>query len=50
VIDAYLGAHHEVDLGAMDDSTAMRELGLSEGQLGVDQLEHLGGSELEAER
>jgi neutral amino acid transport system ATP-binding protein len=26
VIDAYLGAHHDVDLGAMDDETATEAL------------------------
>ena len=42
VIDAYLGAHHEVDLGAMDEAQAMEELGLDADELGLDQLEHLG--------
>jgi branched-chain amino acid transport system ATP-binding protein len=28
VIDAYLGAHHDVDLGAMSDAEAIAELGL----------------------
>ncbi|MET0143726.1 MAG: ABC transporter ATP-binding protein [Ilumatobacteraceae bacterium] len=42
VIDAYLGAHHDVDLGALDDETAIEELGLSAEELGLDQLQHLG--------
>jgi branched-chain amino acid transport system ATP-binding protein len=42
VIDAYLGAHHEVDIGAMADTEAIEELGLSADELGLDQLEHLG--------
>jgi len=29
VIDAYLGAHHDVDLGAMSDEQAVAELGLA---------------------
>ena len=31
VIDAYLGAHHDVDLGAMTDEQAVEELGLAPG-------------------
>jgi len=46
VIDAYLGAHHEVDLGAMDDERAMDVLGLDAGDLGLDALSQLGGSAL----
>jgi branched-chain amino acid transport system ATP-binding protein len=42
VIDAYLGAHHDVDIGALDESEAIEELGLDAEQLGLDQLEHLG--------
>ena len=49
VIDAYLGAHHDVDIGALDEQEAIEELGLDSGQLGLDQLEHLGGTELGAE-
>ena len=49
VIDAYLGAHHEVDIGALDEQAAIEELGLDSGQLGLDQLEHLSGAELAAE-
>jgi neutral amino acid transport system ATP-binding protein len=41
VIDAYLGAHHDVDIGAMDEAEAIEELGLSASDLGLDQLEHL---------
>jgi branched-chain amino acid transport system ATP-binding protein len=41
VIDAYLGAHHDVDLGAMDQAEAIEELGLSAEELGLDQLQHL---------
>ncbi len=42
VIDAYLGAHHDVDIGALDEAEAIEELGLDAGELGLDQLEHLG--------
>jgi neutral amino acid transport system ATP-binding protein len=42
VIDAYLGAHHDVDIGAMDETAAIEELGLRAEQLGLDQLEHIG--------
>ena len=42
VIDAYLGAHHDVDIGALDETEAIEELGLDAEQLGLDQLEHLG--------
>jgi branched-chain amino acid transport system ATP-binding protein len=42
VIDAYLGAHHDVDIGALGESEAIHELGLDAEELGLDQLEHLG--------
>jgi branched-chain amino acid transport system ATP-binding protein len=42
VIDAYLGAHHEVDLGAMSDEAAMEELGLDRDALGVRALDQIG--------
>ena len=45
VIDAYLGAHHDVDIGAMDESEAIEELGLDPDLLGLDQLQHLGETE-----
>jgi neutral amino acid transport system ATP-binding protein len=45
VIDAYLGAHHEVDIGAMDDAQAMEQLGLDAEELGVRELEHVGETE-----
>jgi len=41
VIDAYLGAHHDVDLGAMDESAAMSELGLDAADLGVETLQQM---------
>jgi branched-chain amino acid transport system ATP-binding protein len=41
VIDAYLGAHHDIDLGAVDESTAMSELGLDEEELGVGTLHQI---------
>jgi neutral amino acid transport system ATP-binding protein len=44
VIDAYLGAHHEVDIGTMDEERAIEELGLSAEGLGLDQLAHIGES------
>ena len=53
VIDAYLGAHHDVDLGAMDDAAAIEQLGLDAEALGVEALEHIGEgddvAELDAE-
>ncbi len=49
VIDAYLGAHHDVDLGAMDEATAMQELGLDANALGVNALEHIGEGEIATE-
>jgi branched-chain amino acid transport system ATP-binding protein len=49
VIDAYLGAHHEVDIGALDEAEAIEELGLDAGELGIDQLEHLRETEHSAE-
>ncbi len=45
VIDAYLGAHHDVDLGAMDDEQAMAALDLDADQLGVDALDRVGEHE-----
>jgi branched-chain amino acid transport system ATP-binding protein len=42
VIDAYLGAHHDVDIGALGEAEAIEELGLDAEELGLDQLEHLG--------
>jgi neutral amino acid transport system ATP-binding protein len=42
VIDAYLGAHHDVDIGAIDEAEAIEELGLDASELGLDQLAHLG--------
>jgi len=41
VIDAYLGAHHDVDLGAMSDEQAIEELGLDEDVVGLDTVEQL---------
>jgi len=41
VIDAYLGAHHDVDLGAVDEGAAMAELGLDADDLGVDALQQM---------
>jgi neutral amino acid transport system ATP-binding protein len=49
VIDAYLGAHHEVDIGAMDEAQAIEELGLDADELGLDQLEHVGETEHDTE-
>jgi branched-chain amino acid transport system ATP-binding protein len=50
VIDAYLGAHHDVDIGAMDEAEAIEELGLNAEQLGLDQLDHLRETEHVEER
>ena len=41
VIDAYLGAHHEVDLGVMDEAEAMEQLGLDASDLGLDTLQQI---------
>ena len=41
VIDAYLGAHHEVDLGAMDEAQAIEELGLDAEELGVKTIQQM---------
>ncbi|HET9547607.1 MAG TPA: ABC transporter ATP-binding protein [Desertimonas sp.] len=41
VIDAYLGAHHDVDIGAMDEAEAIEQLGLDAGDLGVDTLQQI---------
>ncbi|WP_117000434.1 ABC transporter ATP-binding protein [Desertimonas flava] len=41
VIDAYLGAHHDVDLGAMDEESAIAQLGLDAEELGVDTLQQI---------
>jgi branched-chain amino acid transport system ATP-binding protein len=49
VIDAYLGAHHDVDLGAMDDKAAMEQLGLDAEALGVEALDRIGSGEVVAE-
>jgi branched-chain amino acid transport system ATP-binding protein len=45
VIDAYLGAHHDVDIGAMDDAQAMEKLGIDAEELGLRELEHVGETE-----
>jgi branched-chain amino acid transport system ATP-binding protein len=49
VIDAYLGAHHDIDIGAMDDREAMGVLGLDAEDLGLDALDQLGGPPLAAD-
>jgi branched-chain amino acid transport system ATP-binding protein len=41
VIDAYLGAHHDVDLGAGDEDGALHTLGIPESDLGRDAVDHL---------
>jgi neutral amino acid transport system ATP-binding protein len=41
VIDAYLGAHHDVDIGTMDEAQAIEELGLDAGELGVETLHEI---------
>lgn len=41
VIDAYLGAHHDLDLGAVDESTAINALGLDAEDLGVQTLQQM---------
>jgi branched-chain amino acid transport system ATP-binding protein len=46
VIDAYLGAHHDVDLGAIDETEAMEVLGLDAEELGVDALSQIGNQDV----
>ena len=41
VIDAYLGAHHDVDIGAIDEAEAIEQLGLDADELGVDTIQQL---------
>jgi neutral amino acid transport system ATP-binding protein len=41
VIDAYLGAHHDVDLGAMDEQEAIEKLGLDADEVGLDTIQHI---------
>jgi neutral amino acid transport system ATP-binding protein len=41
VIDAYLGAHHDVDLGTMDEAQAIEELGLDAEEFGVGTLQEM---------
>jgi branched-chain amino acid transport system ATP-binding protein len=41
VIDAYLGAHHEVDIGALDEEEAMEKLGLDAEDVGLDTVREL---------
>ena len=49
VIDAYLGAHHEVDLGSMDEAEAIEQLGLDAEELGVDTIHQIVETHQEAE-
>jgi branched-chain amino acid transport system ATP-binding protein len=41
VIDAYLGAHHDVDLGVLDEAEAIEKLGLDADELGVGTLQQI---------
>jgi branched-chain amino acid transport system ATP-binding protein len=41
VIDAYLGAHHEVDLGAIDEAAAIEQLGLEADELGIETIHQI---------
>jgi branched-chain amino acid transport system ATP-binding protein len=41
VIDAYLGAHHDVDIGAIDEAAAIEQLGLEADDLGVDTIQQI---------
>ncbi len=41
VIDAYLGAHHDVDIGTMDEAEAIEQLGLDAEALGVDTIQQI---------
>ena len=41
VIDAYLGAHHDVDLGALDEGEAIEQLGLEADELGIDAIHQI---------
>jgi neutral amino acid transport system ATP-binding protein len=49
VIDAYLGAHHEVDIGAIDEGAAIEQLGLDAEDLGVETIQHLAESHHESD-
>ena len=44
VIDAYLGAHHEVDIGAIDEEAAIVQLGLDADELGVKTIHQIAGT------
>jgi branched-chain amino acid transport system ATP-binding protein len=44
VIDAYLGAHHEVDIGAIDEEEAIEQLGLDAEEIGMDTIVQLAES------
>lgn len=51
VIDAYLGAHHDVDLGDMSDEEAIHELGLETDHVDLEHLhEKSGRNESDVER
>jgi branched-chain amino acid transport system ATP-binding protein len=41
VIDAYLGAHHDVDLGAIGDEEAIEQLGLDAEEVGLETIQQL---------
>jgi neutral amino acid transport system ATP-binding protein len=41
VIDAYLGAHHDVDIGAMDEAEAIEQLGLDADDLGIGTIQQI---------
>jgi neutral amino acid transport system ATP-binding protein len=49
VIDAYLGAHHDVDIGAIDEAAAIEQLGLDAEALGVDTIQQLAETHQESD-
>jgi branched-chain amino acid transport system ATP-binding protein len=49
VIDAYLGAHHDVDIGAIDEAEAIEQLGLDAEELGVETIQQLAESHQESD-
>jgi branched-chain amino acid transport system ATP-binding protein len=49
VIDAYLGAHHDVDIGAIGEEEAIEQLGLDAEELGVEVIQQLAETHHDAE-
>jgi neutral amino acid transport system ATP-binding protein len=49
VIDAYLGAHHDVDLGAIGEEEAIEQLGLDAGEVGLETIQQLAETHQESD-